>query len=102
MITREFTREELETLGIPNEWDAAHPAERLREEQVDTRRWVSVHEIIFRAPDDGKAWAVTYSRGLTESQDCTDPWDDEDVIKATEMEPYEVTVTAWRAVGEDA
>ncbi|WP_329168350.1 hypothetical protein OG709_30050 [Streptomyces sp. NBC_01267] len=99
MATREFTPDELEALGIPYEWDAEHPAERLSEEQIDTRRWVSVHEVVFRAPDDGKAWAVCYVRGLTESQDDTDPWEYEgSVITATEMEPHEVTVTEWRVV----
>ncbi|MFD4699804.1 hypothetical protein [Streptomyces niveus] len=99
MAVREFTREDLEEMGIPHEWDAEHPAERLHEAQIGTRRWVSIHEVIFRAPDDGKAWAVTYDRGLTESQDGTDPWGyGEQTIRAVEMEPYEVTVTKWRAV----
>jgi hypothetical protein len=101
MATREFTRDELEALGIPDEWDSAHPAERLHEEQIDTRRWYSVHEVVFRAPDDGKAWAVSYVQGLTESQDSTDPWEYEGkTIQAIEMEPHEVTVTKWRPVGE--
>lgn len=101
MPTREFTREELETLGIPYSWDAesGKAAERLHEEQVDTRRWVSVHEVVFRAPDDGRVWSVDYVEGLTESQDGTDPWEYEgSTITATEMEPHEVTVTEWRKV----
>jgi hypothetical protein len=100
--TREFTRDELEALGIPDEWDSAHPVERLHEEQIGTRRWVSMHQVVFRARDDGKAWSVTYDRGLTESQDCTDPWGYRDTITAVEMEPHEVTVTEWRPVGEES
>ncbi|MFE5159112.1 hypothetical protein ACFRNT_11370 [Streptomyces sp. NPDC056697] len=99
--TREFTREELEEIGIPYEWDAepGKAAEQLHEEQVDTRRWVSVHEVVFRAPDDGKAYSVMYEEGLTEQQEDTDPWDYEDTITATEMEPHEVTLTVWRPAG---
>lgn len=104
MITRDFTREELEIIGVPYEWDAeGTPAERLSEQQIDTRRWVSVHEIVFRAPDDGKAYGVSYVQGLTESQDDTDPWEYEgDPITAVEMEPHEVTVTEWRPIGAAA
>lgn len=99
--TRVFTREELETMGIPFSWDAepGKAAEQLHEEQIDTRRWVSVHEVVFRAPDDGRVWSVCYERGLTESQDDTDPWNYEDTITATETEPHEVTVTVWRPAG---
>lgn len=101
MSTRTFTREALEEMGIPYSWDAepGKAAERLHEEQVDTGRWVSVHEIVFRAPDDGRAWSVCYEEGLTESQDGTDPWDYDDEITATEMEPHEVTVIQWRPKG---
>jgi hypothetical protein len=97
--TREFTREELERLGIPYAWDAepGQAAERLHEEQIDTRRWVSVHEVVFRAPDDGQVWSVTYVKGLTESQDGTDPWGYEgSTISATAMVAHTETVTRWR------
>lgn len=100
MPTRKFTREQLEEMGVPYDWDAepGKEAEILREQQTDTRRWVSWHECLFRAPDDGKVYAVDYQQGLTESQDGTDLWDDEDIVTAVEMEPYEVTVTEWREV----
>ena len=99
MPTREFTREALEEMGIPYRHTAepGKAAERLHEEQVDTRRWVSVHEIIFRVPEDRKTYSVTYEEGLTEQQDA-DPWDYESTITAQEMEPYVVPVTKWRAV----
>jgi hypothetical protein len=95
---RTFTREQLEEMGVPYEWDAepGKEAEILRERQTDTRRWVSWHEVLFRAPDDGKVYAVDYRRGLTEHQDDTDLWDGEDTITAVEMEPYELIVTEWR------
>lgn len=100
MTARTFTREQLEEMGVPYGWDAepGKEAEILREQQTDTRRWVSWHEVLFVAPDDGKVYAVDYQQGLTESQDGVDLWDDEDTITAVEMEPYEITVTEWREV----
>ncbi len=96
MTTREFTREQLEAWGIPDVYDAIGPAaEQLHEEMVDTLRWSSVHAIVFRAPDDGKAWRVYFERGLTESQDGTDLWADEDFITGTEMEHRSVTRMEW-------
>lgn len=99
MSTRTFTREELEDIGVPYSYDAepGKAAEHLHEEQVATHRWESVHKIVFRAPDDGKTWCVKYFCGLTEYQD-SDLWNYEDVITATEMEPYEVAVTRYRKV----
>jgi hypothetical protein len=97
MPDRTFTREQLEEWDLPGGWADDAP-EILHREQVDSRRWVSVNELVFRAPDDGKAYRLYYERGLTESQDGTDPWDYEDVISADEVELVEVTTTEWRAV----
>jgi hypothetical protein len=97
MPTRNFTREQLDEWDLPGAWADDAP-EILHREQVDTRRWVSVHELVFRAPDDGKAYRVYYDKGLTESQDDTDPWDYEHVIAADEVERVEVTTIVWRKV----
>lgn len=105
MPKRTFTRDQLEEWGVPDdlptqEFAANYPdsAVQLHEEQVDSRRWVSVHALIFRAPDDGKAYRVHYEQGLTEQQDGTDPWGYADTIEAVEVEPREVTVTRWEPV----
>jgi hypothetical protein len=105
--TRVFHRDQLDALGLPhdlatedNAREFPEAAVELHREQVDTRRWVSVHELIFRAPDDGKAYRVFYERGLTENQDDTDPWGYAATVEATEVEQYEATVTAWRDVDE--
>ncbi|MFE7115475.1 hypothetical protein ACFU99_08645 [Streptomyces sp. NPDC057654] len=105
MPTRTFTRAELDALGLPDdmpsaEYAAKYPeaAVELHREQVDSRRWVSVHELVFRAPDDGKAYRVTYVAGLTEHQDVS-PWEYEgDTVDAVEVEPYERRTIAWCAV----
>jgi hypothetical protein len=100
---RTLTRAQLDDWGIPyelvsegdnNPWNVAI---ELHREQTDTRRWYSAHRLIFRAPDDGQPWGVSYKRGLTESQE-QDPWDGLDEITVTRMESYERTVIAWRAV----
>lgn len=105
MATRTFTREQLDALGLPDDLAteknaAKYPeaAVELHREQIDTRRWVGVHELVFRAPDDGKAYRVTYEEGLTEVQDGTDPWNYEDEVKAVEVEQVPVTVMRWKPV----
>ena len=101
MTTRRFTPEQLEAIGVPDIWSAAdktNAAEHLHETQIDSRRWVSVHELVFRAPDDGLAYRVHYEQGLTENQDDTDPWNGEPEIKAVEVEQRPVVVQQWLPV----
>jgi hypothetical protein len=95
--TRTFTREQLEAWDLPGAWADDAP-EILHREQVDTRRWVSVHRLVFRAPDDGKAYRVHYEEGLTEVQEDTDPWSADCTVDGVEVELHEVTVKQWRAV----
>ncbi|MYR46621.1 hypothetical protein [Streptomyces sp. SID5910] len=104
---RVFHRDQLAEWGVPNdladESNAAefpHAAVELHREQTATRRWVSVHELVFRAPDDGKAYRVTYEQGLTEVQEDHDEWDYRDHIVGEEVEEYDHTVKAWRSVAE--
>lgn len=103
---RVFHRDQLDAWGVPNDL-ATDPATapegaaiELHSEQIETRRWVSVHELVFRAPDDGKAYRVTYERGLTEVQEDHDKWDYRDHVVGEEVEEYERPVKAWRRVGE--
>jgi hypothetical protein len=74
----------------------------LHKEQIDTRRWVSVHELVFRAPDDGMTYSVTYEQGLTEDQDDTNPWNYDREVKATEVEQRPVVVQQWKPVDAPA
>ena len=101
MTTRTFTRQQLEDIGIPDRWtatDKTNAAQQMHEEQIDTRRWVSVHRLVFRAPDDGIAYEVFEERGLTENQDGTDPWNGADEIKAVEVEERPVVTRQWLPV----
>lgn len=96
MATRVYTPDQLEEIGLPYEADGGEGyAKELHCEQIDTRRWVSVHELVFQAPDDGKAYRLTYVQGLTEHQDDLDPWNYETQIKAEEVELRPVTVQRW-------
>lgn len=101
MAIRTFTPAELEEIGVPDELPGPHGPEveglayELHQEQTDTRRWVSVHSLIFRAPDDGKAYRVYLTRGLTEEQEDTDPWNGDTTVEATEVELRPVTVQRW-------
>ncbi|MFE4671066.1 hypothetical protein [Streptomyces sp. NPDC056723] len=106
---RIFTREQLDTWGLPDDLPTEEHATKfpeapveLHREQVDSRRWVSVHELIFRAPDDGLTYQVFYEQGLTENQDDTDPWNFDDAIKATEVEQRPVVVQQWTPVDAPA
>jgi hypothetical protein len=101
MTTRVFTRAQLEAWDLPGAWADDSP-EILYREQVDARRWVSVHELVFRAPDDGLAYRVFYEQGLTEDQDDTDPWNGDDEIKGTEVEQRPVVTQQWRDVNAPA
>ena len=106
MPTRIFTPDELEEIGVP--FDCASPgkdnpdnlAVELHDEQTGTRRWSSTHSLVFRAPDDGRAYRVNYQCPLTEHQEC-DLWFDDDAIRAEEVEPRPVTVQRWFPVEEN-
>lgn len=97
MTARTFTRTQLDEWDLPDAWADDSP-EILHREQVDSRRWVSVHELVFRAPDDGLTYLVHYEQGLTESQDGCDPWNHDDKIKAIEVEQRPVVTRQWMAV----
>lgn len=91
-ITRVITRD------LAEEWAIIDGGvTELHSERLEERRWYSIEELVFTAPDDGLPWCVTYKQGLTEMQE-QDPFDDADQVTLTRMEPYEKTVTAWRPV----
>lgn len=94
-ITRTFTPDELEELGVPDDDEAIHT------EQVDSRRWTTTHHAVFRAEDDGPLWRVTYYKPATEMQDCYLWGADADrtkLVTATQVEPYQVEITKYRPV----
>ena len=67
-------------------------------EQVDTSRWTSIHQLVLK-DRDGRFWETTYERGLTESQDIQPFEDDEDEIEFHEVEKVPVTTYEYRRIG---
>lgn len=64
-------------------------------DQIDSRRWVSVHEAVYQDLNTLKYYWSTYEMGLTECQD-TSPYEYvKDEIELIEVEPKEVTTTIY-------
>lgn len=62
----------------------------------DTSRWTSYHSLVVTFDDEpGKFFMALYEQGLTESQDIQ-PFEDELEVTFREVEPYQVTTTAYR------
>ena len=89
-FTRTFTREQID------EWELPFGGGDMvvKDEMLDHTRWSILHELIFRAPDDGKLWRLVYEIPATERQEC-DRWPD---LEAVEMEAFTETVTGYREV----
>jgi hypothetical protein len=65
-------------------------------EQIDTRRWVSVHRLVVK-DTGGIYWATTYEQGLTESQDIW-PFEDVSEVVFEAVEKVPVTTCEYRLV----
>lgn len=81
---------------LVNELDLPWSAEEDR--VIDTRRWSTDHEIVFK-DNDGKFYQTCYSIGSTEIQD-EKPWEYEDQVKCVEVVRKPVTVMKWVPVEE--
>lgn len=102
MTTRRFTPAALEAIGVPFELDGECCATEIRNRVVGSERWTHVHELIFRAPDDGKAYLVHYEVGATEHQDGIDPWHRHgDTVTAVEVAERHALVTRWVPVTDE-
>lgn len=94
MPTRTFTLDELAAIGVPFHCGGDGAAEELRRKRLVAGWWGDVFELVFRAPDDGRAWQVHYERPLPGAREI-EPFDG-DTVTAVEMEHVDVTVKAWR------
>ena len=65
-------------------------------EQIDTNRWSSIHRLVVK-DKDGKLWAATYSKGLTEYQDER-PFEDQAEVTFREVEKVPITTHEYRPV----
>lgn len=75
---------------------AMETAKIISDEQVDTRRWESVHRIIFEL--DGRHYQTHVRRPLTECQVTENCGYHGDEQECPEVERYEKTVTDWRVI----
>jgi hypothetical protein len=83
-VTREFTREFMEENDYPYELtDIKH---------IEDRRWYSTWTGVFEF--EGKNYRVLYLNPATEMQE-EDPWNDCDVIVATEVVKLPVVRYDW-------
>ena len=65
-------------------------------EQIDTKRWESVHQLVIK-DRDGRLWAAAYTQGLTENQDGR-PFEYEAEVTFREVEKVPVTTYEYRPV----
>lgn len=69
----------------------------LRDTITDTGRWSIHHSLIFKLKETGKIYHTHYSVGATERQDER-PWEYDDKVLLTEVEPYEKTIIDYRKI----
>jgi hypothetical protein len=62
---------------------------------IDTTRWATVHEVIFKDINTGKHYESYFNRGATEMQDERPYEYDNDIIEVQEVEHKEVTAMKW-------
>jgi hypothetical protein len=84
------------TIKIPREemLDILGSEDEVQNTIVGHRRWSVDHEMIFKY--NGKLYRANYSVGATESQD-EGPWEYEDEVEVTEVNPVEKTVIVYEA-----
>lgn len=108
MPTRRFTVGDLARLDVPpiDPDDVAYSDHVLADEHVTTLKYTQQRRAIFRAPDDGKTYAVTYEAELdTGDYEVGGGMPDNngwygDTVEAVEVEERAVTVTRWVPVDE--
>lgn len=90
MPTLKMTGEEAKEFIWENEDN-----EVVEDEIIDQGRWSTYHSVVVKS--NGKFYETTYSTGSTESQDET-PFEYDDFVVFTEVEPYEKKIIAYRLV----
>lgn len=94
MPTKKFTKQEL----IEVCRDDSDYLEDVVTTLDDSSRWALQYTQVFRDTRDGKFYMTYYQTGATEQQDESPYEYEDDELDVREVEPYEVTVTKYRAV----
>lgn len=68
-------------------------------EEIDTGRWNSIHDLVFLDTSTGKYYHTRYEQGLTESQ-MYSPFDYDDYVECDEVtitqKPVTTIETTWK------
>lgn len=95
--TRTFTADELNDLEL--DWlDTAGNTSVVHIEDIGHGRWYRYQRVVFT--HDGQLWRIRRQQPLTEIQE-KDPWNGDDTVTATLVEPYQETVTRYQPVDPD-
>lgn len=78
-------------------WEDHDDFKMIENEMVNQRRWETDFECVVQQISTGKYYSVEYSKGSTEQQDVR-PFEYDDEVEFTEVEPYEVTKIKYRKV----
>jgi len=105
--TRTFTIAQLTALGVPPDEpdDVEYSDTLLADEHVTTLKYTAQRRCVFRADDDGQAYAVTYEAPLdTGDYEVGDGMPDDHGwygdVEAVAVEKREITVVRWVPVRE--
>lgn len=90
MTTRTFTKQEM--LDILD--GDSDQFETVVNDLDGTSRWSATYTLVFKELATGNFYRTWYNCGLTEYQDES-PWEYDEEIKCTEVEPVEVTVIKY-------
>ncbi|MEU1309460.1 hypothetical protein ABZ419_11275 [Streptomyces cinnamoneus] len=102
MPTRIFTVAELTAIGVPpaSPEDIGYDDHLLADEPVTVLKYTALRRVVFRAKDDGRAYAVEYEAALDAGDyELGDAPSDHgwhgDTVEAVEVGPLPVTVIRW-------
>lgn len=107
-MNRTFTIAELATISVPPDSpeDVEYSEHLLADEQTATLKYTARRRCVFRAPDDGRTYAVEYESHLDTGDYEAGGYVPEDhgwyggTVEAIEVEQREVTVTRWMPVAD--
>lgn len=71
---------------------------RVADQYISVRRWESHHWLVLAEVAGKETWGLEYSKGLTEMQDNTFPWegaDDSAQLPLTRLYPRTVTTVVY-------
>jgi hypothetical protein len=68
-------------------------------ELVDTTRWGTLHNVIFRIVEDDRHYRLTYETGSGDSDYTSADTDWGEMVEVVEVEQKPVTTYVWEKVG---